>query len=74
MVEGFEQCGQLERHARSFRNLGVVIGVAFTKCLGFEFLALTLYKLDQVMQGELDEVIAALATADQAARLADLGA
>jgi peptide chain release factor 1 len=35
-------------------------------------IGLTLYKLDQVMQGDLDEVIAALATADQAARLADL--
>ena len=35
-------------------------------------IGLTLYKLDQVMQGDLDEVIAALATADQAARLAEL--
>ncbi len=35
-------------------------------------IGLTLYKLDQVMQGDLGEVIAALATADQAARLADL--
>ncbi|MFN7001819.1 MAG: peptide chain release factor 1 [Roseinatronobacter sp.] len=31
---------------------------------------LTLYKLDQVMQGDLDEVIDALIAADQAARLA----
>jgi peptide chain release factor 1 len=35
-------------------------------------IGLTLYKLDQVMQGDLDEVVSALATADQAARLADL--
>ncbi|NNU80813.1 peptide chain release factor 1 [Halovulum dunhuangense] len=33
---------------------------------------LTLYKLDQVMQGDLDEVIDALIAADQAARLAEL--
>lgn len=33
---------------------------------------LTLYKLDAVMQGDLDEVIDALITADQAARLAAL--
>ncbi len=31
---------------------------------------LTLYRLDQVMQGDLDEVIDALTTADQAAKLA----
>ncbi len=37
-------------------------------------IGLTLYKLDQVMQGDLDEVIAALSVADQAARLADLDA
>ena len=37
-------------------------------------IGLTLYKLDQVMQGDLDEVIEALAAADQAARLADLDA
>ncbi len=37
-------------------------------------IGLTLYKLDQVMQGDLGEVLAALATADQAARLADLDA
>ncbi len=37
-------------------------------------IGLTLYRLEQVMQGELDEVIAALATADQAAKLADLDA
>lgn len=35
-------------------------------------IGLTLYKLDQVMQGDLGEVISALATADQAARLAEL--
>ena len=34
-------------------------------------IGLTLYKLDQVMQGDLGEVIEALAAADQAARLAD---
>ena len=34
-------------------------------------IGLTLYKLDQVMQGDLDEVIEALTAADQAARLAD---
>lgn len=33
---------------------------------------LTLYKLDQVLQGDLDEVIDALLVADQAARLAEL--
>ena len=33
---------------------------------------LTLYKLDQVMQGDLDEVIDALIAADQAERLAAL--
>lgn len=37
-------------------------------------IGLTLYKLDQVMQGDLAEVIEALTTADQAARLADLEA
>jgi peptide chain release factor 1 len=35
-------------------------------------IGLTLYKLDQVMQGDLDEVIEALVTADQANRLAEL--
>ncbi len=34
---------------------------------------LTLYKLDQVMQGDLDELIDALITADQAEKLAELG-
>ena len=33
---------------------------------------LTLYKLDQVMQGDLDEVIDALIAEDQAAKLAEL--
>ena len=33
---------------------------------------LTLYKLDQVMEGELDELINALRTADQADQLAAL--
>lgn len=33
---------------------------------------LTLYKLDQVMQGDLDELIDGLTAADQAAKLADL--
>lgn len=37
-------------------------------------IGLTLYKLDQVMQGDLDEVIAGLIAADQASRLADLDA
>jgi peptide chain release factor 1 len=37
-------------------------------------IGLTLYRLDQVMQGDLDEVLAALAAADEAARLADLDA
>jgi peptide chain release factor 1 len=32
---------------------------------------LTLYKLDQVMQGDLDEIVEALTAADQAARLAE---
>jgi peptide chain release factor 1 len=36
-------------------------------------IGLTLYRLDQVMQGDLGEVIEALTAADQAARLADLG-
>lgn len=35
---------------------------------------LTLYKLDQVVQGDLDEIIDALTADDQAARLADLSA
>ncbi len=35
---------------------------------------LTLYKLDAVMQGDLDEVIDALTAADQAARLAEMEA
>lgn len=35
-------------------------------------IGLTLYKLDQVMQGDLEEVIAALIAADQADRLAEL--
>ena len=34
---------------------------------------LTLYRLDQVMQGDLDEIIDALAMADQTARLAEAG-
>ncbi len=34
---------------------------------------LTLYKLDQVMQGDLDEVIDALIADDQASRLAEMG-
>jgi peptide chain release factor 1 len=37
-------------------------------------IGLTLYRLDQVMQGDLGEVIEALGLADQAARLADLDA
>ena len=37
-------------------------------------IGLTLYRLDQVMQGDLGEVIEALSAADQAARLADLQA
>ena len=37
-------------------------------------IGLTLYKLDQVMQGDLGEVIAALIAADQASRLAELDA
>jgi len=36
-------------------------------------IGLTLYKLDQVMQGDLDEVIDALAADDQARRLAESG-
>ena len=35
---------------------------------------LTLYKLDQVMQGDLTEVIDALVADDQAALLAEMGA
>ncbi len=35
---------------------------------------LTLYKLDQVMQGDLDEVIDALIADDQARKLAELDA
>ncbi|MFN3615340.1 MAG: peptide chain release factor 1 [Rubrimonas sp.] len=34
---------------------------------------LTLYKLEQVMEGDLDEVIDALTAADEAARLAEMG-
>ncbi|MEO0388904.1 MAG: peptide chain release factor 1, partial [Pseudomonadota bacterium] len=34
---------------------------------------LTLYKLEQVMEGALDEILEALMAADQAARLAELG-
>jgi peptide chain release factor 1 len=34
---------------------------------------LTLYKLDQVLQGALDEVIEALSLADQAAKLQAVG-
>ncbi len=37
-------------------------------------IGLTLYRLDQVMQGDLGEVIDALVAADQAARLADVEA
>jgi len=33
---------------------------------------LTLYKLDQVMQGDLDEIVDALTADDQAAKLADM--
>ena len=33
---------------------------------------LTLYKLDRVIQGELDELIEALAAEDEAARIAQL--
>jgi peptide chain release factor 1 len=35
-------------------------------------IGLTLYKLDQIMQGDLDEVIDALVSADQAERLAEV--
>ncbi len=35
-------------------------------------IGLTLYKLDAVMQGDLDDIISALVAADQASRLADL--
>ena len=35
---------------------------------------LTLYKLDQVMQGDLDEVIDALVADGQARQLAEMGA
>jgi peptide chain release factor 1 len=35
-------------------------------------IGLTIYRLDQVMQGFLGEVIEALTAADQAARLAEL--
>ncbi len=35
-------------------------------------IGLTLYKLDQVMQGDIDEVIEALTAADQAAKLTEL--
>jgi peptide chain release factor 1 len=34
---------------------------------------LTLYKLDQIMQGDLDEIIDALTADDQARRLAEMG-
>ncbi|MCB1375863.1 MAG: PCRF domain-containing protein, partial [Rhodobacteraceae bacterium] len=37
-------------------------------------IGLTLYKLDQILQGDLGEVIEALTTADQASRLAELDA
>jgi peptide chain release factor 1 len=37
-------------------------------------IGLTLYRLDQVLQGDLDEVIEGLTAADQAARLAELDA
>ena len=37
-------------------------------------IGLTLYRLDAVMQGEIDEVLAALAAEDEARRLADLDA
>ena len=37
-------------------------------------IGLTLYRLDSVMQGEIDEVLAALAAEDEARRLADLDA
>ena len=33
---------------------------------------LTLYKLDQVMQGDIDEIVDALTADDQAAQLADM--
>jgi len=36
-------------------------------------IGLTLYRLDQIMQGDLDEVVDALTADDQAARLADAG-
>ena len=35
---------------------------------------LTLYKLDQVMQGDLDDITDALIADDQARKLADMGA
>ena len=35
-------------------------------------IGLTLYKLDSILDGSLDELIDALATADQAAKLAKL--
>ncbi|MEM6421068.1 MAG: peptide chain release factor 1 [Pseudomonadota bacterium] len=36
-------------------------------------IGLTLYRLEQVMQGDLDEIVQALMAADQAARLAEAG-
>ena len=36
-------------------------------------IGLTLYRLGEVMQGDLDEVIDALTSADQAERLAEAG-
>ncbi|MEE3100463.1 MAG: peptide chain release factor 1, partial [Pseudomonadota bacterium] len=35
---------------------------------------LTLYRLSEVMEGDLDEILSALAEADEAARLAELDA
>jgi peptide chain release factor 1 len=37
-------------------------------------IGLTLYRLDEIMEGELDEVIDALVAADQAAKLAEMEA
>ena len=36
------------------------------------WIKLTLYKIDQILDGDLDEIIDALITADQAAKLAKL--
>ena len=55
-------------------NMGMSFGtlVLFAMISGFFIIGLTLYSLDRVITGDLDETIDALTAYDQAARLAEM--